>query len=408
MVSVFAGSQGEAETADSLKVWHYESANGAMGIAWDLAFDRFLESHPGVTIDFESKGFEQIRQTAAMVLNSSMPPDVMEYNKGNATAGLLSSQGLLQDLTQVAQERGWDKIVSPSLQVTSRYSSDGVMGSGNWYGVTNYGEYVMAYYNKDVFAREGLEIPTTLAEFEAVMQHFVDKGITPLALGGAEYPAQHVFYALALSKADQDFINSFQLYEGDVDFHGPEFTFAAQTMVDWVSKGYISDTAVSTKAEDMGLSFINGQSPIMISGSWWFGRLVNEITSFDWGIFLFPGNTYHLGSGGNLWVVPAKAQNKELAYDFIDITLQPEIQETMAKAGGIPINADPSKIDDPNIRELIENFNTILEMNGLAFYPDWPVAGFYDVLVANVQKLLASSVNIDQVLTDLEKEYYNR
>ena len=25
------------------------------------------------------------------------------------------------------------------------------MGSGKWYGVPNYGEYVMVYYNKDLF-----------------------------------------------------------------------------------------------------------------------------------------------------------------------------------------------------------------------------------------------------------------
>ena len=34
-----------------------------------------------------------------MIINSDEGPDIMEYNKGNATAGLLSSQGLLTDLT---------------------------------------------------------------------------------------------------------------------------------------------------------------------------------------------------------------------------------------------------------------------------------------------------------------------
>jgi raffinose/stachyose/melibiose transport system substrate-binding protein len=62
----------------------------------------------------------------------------MEYNKGNATAGLLASQGLLSDLTEQAQSRGWaDK--STSLQTTARYDERGVMGSGNWYGVPNQG-----------------------------------------------------------------------------------------------------------------------------------------------------------------------------------------------------------------------------------------------------------------------------
>jgi hypothetical protein len=88
-----------------------------MGAAWDEAMKKFEAAHPGVKLQFESKGVEQIRQTASMILNSDEAPDVMEYNKGNATAGLLSKQGLLTDITSVAQSRGWDKILGSSLAV---------------------------------------------------------------------------------------------------------------------------------------------------------------------------------------------------------------------------------------------------------------------------------------------------
>jgi raffinose/stachyose/melibiose transport system substrate-binding protein len=250
-----------------LKVWHYESDTGAMGIAWAEAMKEFEATHPGVKIEFEQRGFEEIRQTAGMILNSDEAPDVMEYNKGNATSGLLSQQGLLTDLTEEAQARGWDKILSPGLQTTCRYEN-GIMGSGPWYGVTNYGEYVMVYYNKDMFAEYGVEVPTTLAEFEAVMDKFVEAGLTPLALGASEYPAQHIFYELVLSQADRSFIDAFELYQGEVDFQGPEFSFGAERMAEWVEKGYISQDATGIPAEDMGVAFMSGEHPIMISGSW--------------------------------------------------------------------------------------------------------------------------------------------
>src|SRR6185369_14904269 len=170
------------QTPKVLKIWHYESANGAMGTAWAEAMKQFEAAHPNVKIQFESKGFEQIRQTAAMTLNSDDVPDVMEYNKGNASAGLLSTQGLLTDLTSVAQKRGWDKLLSPSLQTTSRYDSKGIMGSGNWYGVTNYGEYVMVYYNKGLFKKFGVAVPTSLEALEAASAAFVKAGVVPLAI----------------------------------------------------------------------------------------------------------------------------------------------------------------------------------------------------------------------------------
>ena len=102
---------------------------------------------------FEEKSFEQIQQNAQMILNSDSAPDILEYNKGNATAGLLSKQGLLTDLTDEATKRGWDKALSPSLQTTAKYDDDGIMGSGKFFGIPNYGEYVMVYYNKDLFAK---------------------------------------------------------------------------------------------------------------------------------------------------------------------------------------------------------------------------------------------------------------
>lgn len=392
----------------TLKLWHYESENGAMGTAWAEAIKEFQIMHPDVKVVFEQKGFEQIRQTASMILNSDEAPDVMEYNKGNATAGMLSQQGLLTDLSVEASKRGWDKILSPSLQATCKYSADGIMGSGKWYGVTNYGEYVMVYYNKNLFKKYGVSIPKTFAEFESVMDKFVKAGITPIALGAAEYPAQHIFYELVLSKANRAFVNAYQLYQGKVDFHGPEFTYAAKKMTEWVKKGYISKDCIGLKAENMGLAFESGKAPIMISGSWWYGRFMNEIKDFEWGTFLFPGNTMSPGSSGNIWVVPAKAKNKDLAYDFIDITLKKEIQTLLGTAGGIPVNADLSKVTDPKVKELTSNFSDLVKNDGLAFYPDWPAAGYYDVLVANIQDLLSGKKAIDKTLDALASGYENR
>lgn len=390
----------------TFKIWHYESQNGAMGIAWAAAMKKFEETHPDVKIEFENKGFEQIRQTAQMILNSDQAPDVMEYNKGNATAGMLVRQGLLTDLTDVVRQKGWDKLLSPSLQTTCRYNSDGIMGSGKWYGVTNYGEYVMIYYNKDMFAKEEIPIPSTIKEFEAAMEKFIKKEIVPIALGAAEYPAQQIFYELVLQKANRAFVDDFQLYANDVDFKCAEMMYGAKKMREWVKKGYISQDAVSLKAEDMGLLFENGKSPIMISGSWWYGRLMKEIKNFEWGVFLFPGNKLHPGSGGNIWVVPSKSNNKQLSYDFIALTMQTDIQSILGNEGGIPVNADLSKISDLKIKDLISNFNKISKTDGLAFYPDWPASGFYDTLVAGVQELMHNTKTPDQFLDSIGTAYF--
>jgi raffinose/stachyose/melibiose transport system substrate-binding protein len=404
-----SGSSGSASGAKDagkvLKLWHYEGPTSAMGVAWNAAIKEFETKHPGVKVQFQEKSFDQIQQNAAMILNSDAVPDVMEYNKGNATAGLLSKQGLLTDLSSVVTKDGWDKQLSASLQTTARYDTNGVMGSGKWYGVPNYGEYVMVYYNKDMFAKYHISVPTTYDQFVAAMDTFVKAGVTPISNGGAEYPAQQIFYELALSKANRQWVSDYELYQHKVDFHGPQLTYAATTFADWVKKGYIPKNSASIKAEDMGVAFEQGKFPILISGSWWYGRFASEIKKFQWGTFLFPGNTLDPGSSGNLWVVPSKAKNKDLAYDFINITMQPDIQNLLGNSGGIPVDADPSKITDPKNKELIQNFNVLTKQDGLAYYPDWPAPGYYDVLVSGVQELINGSKSPSAVLDEIAKPY---
>lgn len=399
------GGAGGGDTDDStLTIWHYENEDSAMGKAWAKAIEIFEEENPDVTVDVEKQTFEQIQKNAKIVLTGDDVPDVMEFNKGNATAGQLAAQGLLAPLTDAATERGWDEKLSGSLATTATYDEQGLMGSGEWYGVPNYGEFVGVYYNKEMLADLGLEVPTTLDEFEDVLAAFKKEGITPLAEAGAEYPLGQLWYELVLAYGDRQLVDDYQLFANDVDFHNDAMTQATEKLDEWIDKGYIASDSAALTAEDMGVSFIDGTYPLMVSGSWWFGRLAAE-TEADWGQFNFPGNTLHTGSSGNLWVVPANADSPSLAEEFIDITLRPEVQNVLATEGGLPVAGDASVIEDERTRELTENFQAILDQDGLAYYPDWPVAGYYDVIVSELQSLVNRSKTPDEVLDGLQSSY---
>ena len=168
-------------------------------------------------MEFEEKGFEQIQKTAAMVLNSKDAPDLMEYNKGNATAGLLAKQGLLTDLTAEVTKRGWDKLLGPSVRTTAKYDAKGVMGSGKLVrrpelrrvhdGVLQQGH---------VRASTASRCPRRSTSSTAAHGHASSR---PRAsprwpTRGAEYPAQQYLYQLALSKADRSWVDNYQLLQG--------------------------------------------------------------------------------------------------------------------------------------------------------------------------------------------------
>lgn len=77
----------------------------------------------------------------------------------------------------------------------------------------------------------------------------------------------------------------------------------------------------------------------------------------------------------------------------------------MGNAGGLPIAADPDAITDEKSKELIESFNTVLENDGLGFYPDWPTSTFYDELNASLQELVNGTSDVKKTLEQMKSNY---
>jgi raffinose/stachyose/melibiose transport system substrate-binding protein len=393
----------QEEKPTSITVWTYEDATSAMGVAWKKAMDEFTQQ-TGIKVNYELKSFEQIRQNASQVLNSNDAPDVMEYNKGNATAGLLSSQGLLTNLNDYVKKYGWDKTITGSLATTGKYDENGVMGSGDWYGITNYGEDLVMYYNQDMFDKYGIKIPTTFAELEDAMAQFKAKGITALSEAVQEYPLMQLWWQLFLSKATQDEIDAYEEYKGDVDWQSPAMTYATQTIKDWTDKGYISKDSTGMKAEDAGQAFEKGTNPIFFSGTWWFGRFENEV-KFNWTENLFPDTKKVVGSSGNIWVIPQSSTKKDAAAQFINLTLDKDIQTLMGNSGGIPIAADMSQITDAKTKTLLTQWDQVVKDDMIGFYPDWPTATMYDDLNAAFQNLINGTADVTTTLNTLKQKY---
>lgn len=396
-----AGSGG----SKTFKVWWYEQAGNPQDVAWQDALKDFQAAHPGVKVEFQRKVWQQIQDAGSMILNSNGAPDLLEYNKGNATAGAVSAKGLLTDLTAQASAQGWDKTAGSALTVGS-YDSKGLMGPGKVYGIPSYGEYLSFYYNKDAFAKYGVTVPTTMDQLVAAFQTFRSHGITPLALSAGDYPAQHLLWGLTVAKADRAWLKGYFGLSAPLDTSSNSpLTQAAQTLVDWTSKGYIDKKSSGLKADDAWTLFESGKAPITFAGTWMVSDFKSKIKGFQWGQFLMPGSGISAGSGGNIWVVPSKAQNKDLAYDFIKLTMDTKRQNLMANAGGIAIAADPAAVTDPIGKLVNQTFSTLVGSDGLGLYGDWPVPNFYQVIFSNTQTLVGGSQTPAQFMATVKTPY---
>jgi raffinose/stachyose/melibiose transport system substrate-binding protein len=280
------------------------------------------------------------------------------------------------------------------------------MGSGPLYGIPSYGEFVSFFYNKDMFAKAGVAVPTSMADLEAVMARFKSQGITPQCQAAGDYNATHLLWGLAAAKGGSEYLKTYFGLTAPLDTSASSpLRQAAQTIVDWTGKGYLDKKSTGLNTDAAWDLFLGGKCPMSYTGTWRVSSLQTRTGGFQWGQFLMPGSSKQVGAGGNLWVVPKKAKNKSLAYDWIELTLSKNVQTDMANKGGVAVAADVSAITDPVGKYENETFGKLSAEDAFALYGDWPVPNFYQVIQSSTQALIGGSQSVDQFLGNLKTAY---
>lgn len=389
LVAPVAATSASAAPSGTFNVWWYEKGT-AMATTWAAALKELGKKYPNVKINFQLKTWDQIQKGGNAILDSNKAPDISEWNKGNATAGTASQAGLLTDLAPYSKKYGWDKLLPSSAALYGQYT-DGIMGSGKLYGVPSYGEYVSIFYNKDLFAKHGVKVPTTMAELESAMATFKSKGVIPMQLGGAGYQIVHLTYALTVAEADQAWVSCFQLFKcksGSASFTSGPAKTGIDRVAKWTKAGYFEPNVSGVSPDDAVLAFQKGDGAMVMGGSWLDQGMWDNVKAFKYGKFLVPGKL-SVGSAGNLLVIPSRSKQKDLAAEFINMILSKKYQNMLGNEGGLPLLADSNAITNPPAKLTGAEFVKAVKANALAMYPDWPVAGYYEVLLAAGTKLLS-------------------
>lgn len=392
------------EKPDSLSFWYYENDASAETIAWKKAAEEFTKE-TGIKVKFEVKSFTQIAQNASQFLNSDQAPDIMESNRGNGSAGMLSSMGLLSDLGPYVSKYGWDKDITKADASVAKYDDKGIMKGDKWVGLPTYAEYQRVFYNKDMFAKYGVKLPTTMDEFEQACAKFKAAGVTPIAADAQEYGVMWLWWSLVGTKADQKFIDDWQMYKHDVNWNAEPLTYATNKINEWLQKGYISRDATGLKAEDTTVSFIKGEYPIYQTGTWNESRFNDQIKGFDWDGSVLPGLKMLQGCTGNLLVIPEKSKHKDWAAKLLNYAISKDIQTGVANAGSVPMNADMSKVTNEKNKKMIDEYSSFSKAGNLSYYPDYPASNMTDAMSSEFQELVNGTKNSEQTLQAMKKAY---
>ena len=191
----------------------------------------------------------------------------------------LQKNDLLLPLTSI-----WDKHKDEFSQgVRDAYTIDGELYSLPWAA-----DYWLAYYNKDVYAELGLDVPDSWEKFIANCEAIKNAGKTPLNQTIVdEWPAFITFEEIAASYGTGLYND---LCTGKKSWKDPE---AVQIFVTWkemIDKGYFTAPSVNYFS-DVPRMFNDDQLVMILGGTWFFksNLLDNGVPESKIGAFFIKG-----------------------------------------------------------------------------------------------------------------------
>ena len=155
-----------------------------------------MAKYPNVKIERIAKSFEDLLKTVKLAASGPNAPDVVQANQGRGDHGR-DGQGQAAPPGRATTRRSMAGTTATRRRCwrsTRSRPTASEFGSGDLYGLSQSGEIVGVFYNKDKVATP----PTTLDEFEASLQKAKDAGETPIMFGNLEkWPGIHNFESRA-------------------------------------------------------------------------------------------------------------------------------------------------------------------------------------------------------------------
>ena len=390
----------------TLTVWDQEVRGGQAKEIKQLNA-AFQAKYPNVKIKRVAKSFDDLNTTLKLAVSGSKAPDVVEANQGRQVMGQLVKGGLLTPLDAYSDAYGWGDRYSKVLLDLNRFSDDGKQfGSGSLYGVSQMGEIVGVYYNKDKVSSP----PTTFKDFEAQLQKAKAAGEVPISFGNLDpFAGIHEFQTVQNQYAKPDAVRDFVFARNGATFDTPENQQAATTLQDWAKKGYFTPNFNGTGYDPAWQQFAKGKGPFLIAGTWLTSDLADNMGD-KVGFMLMPppnegDDPVSLGGESLPFAITSKSKNKDVAAAYIDFLTDPQAGAVLVDTDNLPAMKTEAQPSGGVSQEVTQAWKTLNEKQGLVPYLDYATPTFYDDVSGAIQRLLAEKDQPKGFTQDVQKDY---
>jgi raffinose/stachyose/melibiose transport system substrate-binding protein len=366
----------------------------------------FQQKYPNVKINRVSKAFKDMQQTVKLAVSGPNPPDVVEANQGRPIMGALVTAGLLRPISDYAKVYGWTDRYSPTLLALNSFSKDGKeFGSGDLYGLSQMGEIVGLFYNKDKVPNP----PKTLDELTQQLQDAKAKGEVGIQFGNVDkWPGIHEYESVLGQTADKQAVRDFVFAKEGASFDNPEFTQAASTLSDWVKKGYFNKNFSGTNDVAALQQFAKGNGRFMIAGTWDTADLTKAMGD-KVGFVPMPGkdpdDPVSLGGESLPFAITKASKHPDVAAAYIDFITNPDAAKVLVDTDNLPAMKGAPAPSGGLSADVSAAWKKLNEVDGIIPYLDYTTPTFYEDISAAIQELVGGKQSPQQFTAGVQKVY---
>jgi raffinose/stachyose/melibiose transport system substrate-binding protein len=288
--------------------------------------DKYMQENPNVTIDVETLSPDTQFQDKIKVYNaSSQLPDIISSWGNNNYLKPLAQSGALAEIDRASL--GELGFIDAAL--------DGFSIDGKLYGFPRNSDFWVLFYNKKIFADNGITPPTTEAELLKAAEVLKSKKIVPVAMDGREAWTSGLWYDTMLQRVSGSWDNSKKAMDGTGTFNDASGVAAAASIKKWVDAGVFGSGFLN---QDYGAArnmFGQGKAAMFMMGQWEMGMASDENFPAEVrdniGAIAMPTVEGGKGTLGDLtawfgggYSVSEKSEHKEEAIAFLTWMFKPE------------------------------------------------------------------------------------
>ncbi|HEX6288794.1 MAG TPA: extracellular solute-binding protein [Herpetosiphonaceae bacterium] len=222
----------------------------------------YTEQHPNVTYEHEVAPQTDLIQRVQLLAGSNNLPTMFAYESGAPLLPLIEAKKVL-DVEKTFTELGIFDQLNPATValLKSLVNDQGLYAIPVELNIEGF------WYNKKLFADNGLQEPKTWDELLQVAEALHAKGIQPFSASGQQgWPLTRLINGYAIRKYGPDVME--RVAQGELKLTDPGFIEAAKIVQDMGTKGYFGEGVATIDYDTAVDQFLQGTAAMLYMGSW--------------------------------------------------------------------------------------------------------------------------------------------